>query len=125
MMELVMMDPNRIVNTFLLPNCSAEKVYMFYGNIRLQENLLIFQRWRLEKNDSFLQIVDLPDLFNGTTNETCLPVAAAYFGEDKVYVYQIEEGNTLKRSLITPDGGLADPQVVVKTENVCFFLSLQ
>ena len=119
----MVMDSNKTIRAFPLPDCSADKVYTLYGNLKLLGDFLLLQKMDPESRESFVQIVYLPELFDNATNSTCLPTTDTYFQEDKVYIYQIE-GNILRRREITADG-LTDPQFVVETENVCFFLSLR
>jgi len=115
-MELVVIEHKNTFKTYEVPHCALDTVYAFYGNVVLRGDVLFLQRWRLEKNDILFHIINLPLLFDNGTDGTCLAIAGSYFAEDKVYIYQVEEGNTLVRSSITPDGELADSQTIATTQ---------
>jgi len=116
-MELMVIEHNDTFKIYQVPHCALDTVYAFYGNVKLRGDALFLQRWRLENNDILFQIINLPALFDNATNGTCLAIAGSYFGEDRVYIYQVEEGNTLVRSSVTPDGELADSQTIATTQN--------
>ena len=118
-MELVVIEHKNTFKTYEVPHCALDTVYAFYGNVVLRGDVLFLQRWRLEKNDILFHIINLPLLFDNGTDGTCLAIAGSYFAEDRVYIYQVEEGNTLVRSSITPDGELADSQTIATTQTVC------
>ena len=66
--------------------------------------------------------IKVPLLVKYKYQYNCTDVAGAYFGERQVYIYEIEESNTLERWTITPDGDKTDPIKFNKTEYVRFVL---
>lgn len=114
------MEPNGTIKHFLLPDCDNKKLELIDVAIGCQKNLLFLRRWDIMSKEKFLQIVNLSDVLNNNNSGICVSIANAYFGENKMFIYRIEDGNILKRWLVTPDGNLTNPRVVVKTKDVCF-----
>ena len=64
-------------------------------------------------------------LSNDTINGHCTSFDAIYFGKHKIYIYKVENENTLKRWLVTPEGESINPVVVAKTEEVYYLFLLK
>jgi len=114
--ELIAIEPDGTIQNFSFPDCGVDKSEIFYTDMKLRENHLFLRRENMESEGQFLQIVDLSNL-NNIPNEICISIAAAYFGEQNIYIYKIEKDNILKRWLVMENGEEKDPVVVAKTEN--------
>ena len=51
-----------------------------------------------------------------------VPIVSIYFEKDKIYIYTVDEGNVVKRLLLTPDGENRNYEIIFQTEDVCVFL---
>ena len=115
------MESNGTIENFPISNCGVDRLITPVGDIKLQEDRLLFLRKNIDNGEKLLQIVDLSDLLNNTTHEMCIPVADAFFGKKNTYVYIVEDNTVLVRWIVGSDGVLINPQEVTRDENVGFF----
>ena len=73
--------------------------------------------------DEYLLTVNLTDLRKDTCNGVNERINVVYSEKDNIYVYKVENGNLLKRLLMTPEGELINPVLVKETDFVCYFFS--
>lgn len=112
-----MIKPNGDNKSFPLPEC-YEKKYIRKSSENNEGNSP-----SADKGDEKLfKFINLKFLFSNIDIKTCIPIVNIYLGRYKVYIYTVEEGNILKRSLISPDGEQINSRIIVKTKLVSCFL---
>ncbi|KAE9548206.1 hypothetical protein FO519_008582 [Halicephalobus sp. NKZ332] len=116
-LTLIVREPNGIFREFLLSTCTESSVEIRGYNINSEGSYLFLFLWQEHGNDCFVT-VNLTSLSNNTSNGNCMSIKGAYFGKHKVYVYRAMYNNILVRQLVTPEGELTNPVVVVQTESL-------
>ena len=114
---------NGTSNSFPLPNCDKERAEIWGKH----DNLIVLfsvLRYTINNDKKSLKIVKLPAPFRYTFDaKACVPIVIVYVEKDKMYIYAVEEGNIVKRLLITSDSKKSNYEIIVETEEVCILLS--
>src|SRR5690606_19724923 len=100
-----------------LPNCQGETIQMSNSSVNNKDLLIDGE------NENLFKVINLRIVLRDLNIPTCVPVVNIYVGKYKTYIYIVERGKVLKRSLITPDGKQINSHVLRTTDFVSCFSS--
>ena len=103
--------------SFPLPNC-GEKTQTLTSSIKKENSLTSHEDY-----EKLFKIINSRALFRDIDIKTCVPIVDIYFEESKMYIYAVDEGNVVRRSLITSDGKNREHKIIFETESVCVLFS--